>query len=116
MDDNMPTGETMNEGSDIPPTPNPAPKPKAPMGPQISVPLKSLAMPGEDEQMNTPGMGDVVEFHAQGKVASIQGDNAMVALETVNGDPVTPAAAATNDTPGADEFAQLRQESAGRMM
>ena len=115
MTANQPTGETMAEGSDLPPTPSPT-KPKAPMGPTVRVPLKSLAMPGEDEHMNNPEIGDTVDLHAQGKMASIEGDMAVVSLETVNGDPLTPDAAATNDTAPADEFASLKQESAGRMM
>jgi hypothetical protein len=116
MEPNLPTGETMSEGPDIPPSTAPAAPMKKPMGPQIRVPLKSLAMPGEDDHMNNPEIGDTVEFHGQGKVSGIEGDNALVSLDTVNGDPVTAEAAAVNDTPEADEFEQLRQESAGRMV
>ena len=116
-DFNKPSGETMSEGSDIPGADMPpSPPKKATTGPTIYVPLKSLALPGEDDQMANPEIGDTVEFHGQGKVSSIEGETACVSLETVNGDPVTQEASAVNDTEGADEFAQLRQESAGRML
>lgn len=117
-DYNKPTGETMSEGLDIPGGQTPSDKPGMgkPAGQKVYVPIASLAMPGEDDHMNNPEMGDTVEFHAQGKVTSIEGDKACVELATVNGDPVSAEASATNDTPGGDEFAQLRQESAERMM
>jgi hypothetical protein len=91
-------------------------KPKTPTGPQLRVPLKSLAMPGDDDKLNNPEMGDTVEFHAQGKVATIDGDNAVVSIDTINGAPVTVEAAKTNDTAAPDEFAELRQQAAGRMI
>ena len=66
-------------------------------------------MPGEDEKMNNPNQGDMVTFHVEGKVAAITGDQATVQIETVNGKPVTAAAAQTNDTPSEDaEYEQLR--------
>ena len=113
MDANKPTGETMSEGSDIPPNP---PMQKSSAMAEVCVPLKSLAMPGQDDQMNNPEMGDTVEFHAQGKVARIEGDNAYVSLETVNGEPVTAEASKVNDTAAPDEYADLQQQAAGRMM
>ena len=89
-DYNQPTGETMSEGSDIPGAMTPPPaRMNKPAGPTIYVPIKSLAMPGEDDQMANPEIGDTVEFHGQGKVSSIEGETACVSLETVNGDPVT---------------------------
>jgi hypothetical protein len=123
-DYNEPTGETMSEGSDLPG--NVTPMQPGPMdkmaatsaGPQVYVPVSAVSQPGEDEHMNAPGVGDVVEFHVQGKIHSIEGDQACVTLESANGEPLTAKAAATSDTQGSkpDELAQLREESAGRML
>jgi hypothetical protein len=117
MNDNMPTDETMSEGSAMPPM---AAKPdmKSQVGASITVPVTALATPGEDEMMNNPGEGDMVSFHVEGKVASVQGENAVVTIETVNGKPVSKEAAFTNDTPEQDdEFEQLKTMAAqqGRM-
>jgi len=102
----------MSEGSPIPPE-----TPAAAMNSgEVCVPVKALAMPGEDEKLINPEVGDPVEFHVGGKVSRIEGENAYVSLQTVNGDPVTTEAAKTSDTPEPDEFAQLKAESASRMM
>lgn len=63
------------------------------------VPLEALEMPGEDEQMNQPAVGDPVSYHVEGKVTRIEGQNAYVKRETVNGKPLDAEAAKTNDTP-----------------
>lgn len=82
-------------------------------GASITVPITALAMPGEDEMMNNPGVGDMVHFHVEGKVGKIEGENAVVNLETVNGKPVTQEAAKVNDTPEQDdEFEQLKSMAA----
>jgi hypothetical protein len=94
------------------PDPNQAKKPSS--GLYVTVPLASLAMPGEDEIMNNPGMGDTVQFHAEGKVDKIDGDNAVVCIDAVNGKPVSDQASKVNDTPqqGADEqYAQLQSDA-----
>ena len=114
MTDNKPTGETREEGSDIPPVPQA--KPEA-AGMEICVPIDSLAMPGQDEKMNNPGVGDPVQAQVEGTVSRIEGESAYVSVKTVNGKPVTPEAAKTSNTPGADEngdneFAQLQSDAA----
>lgn len=96
----------MTEGSDMPPKQG---YEQSHSGPTMTVPLSSLAMPGEDEQMNNPSQGDQVQFHAEGKVVSVEGDNAVVSVETVNGKPLTAKAAAVTDTPNEEaEYAALR--------
>ena len=112
MQANKPTGETFSEGSDMPPMPM-----QKTMGAmkEICVPSKSLAMPGDDDKLVNPEPGDTVQFNVQGRVSRIEGDQAYVAIDTVNGDPVTDKAAMTNDEAPADEYAGLRAQ-AGKMM
>ena len=94
------------------------PKPAAPTGGnEFPVPLSALAMPGEDEKMNAPGLGDPVQLQAEGTVTRIEGETAFVSVKTVNGQPLTAEAAKTANTPNADEngdneFAQLQSEAA----
>lgn len=83
MNPNLPTGEIFSEGSDLPPLP-----PKAPTNPAMSedcVPVEALAMPDEGEQMETPDVGDLVNYQVTGKVTRIEGGQAYVKRETVNG-------------------------------
>lgn len=92
-------------------------KPEQPSGMEIPVPLSSVAMPGEDDKMQSPEQGDPVQFQVEGKISRIEGDTAFVAVESVNGKPVDEMAAKTKSTPedmgkGEDaEFAQLRSEA-----
>lgn len=86
------------------------------------VPLESLAMPGEDEKLNNPEVGDPVSYQVEGKVTRISGEMAYVAPATVNGKPVTPEAEATNDTSEDQDKAELydmareRDSGAGQVM
>jgi hypothetical protein len=66
------------------------------------VPLAALALEG-----TAPGVGDAVEFTVGGKVARIEGDMAVVAIEALNGEPL-PAAA----PPGAEDDAMLAEAAA----
>lgn len=54
------------------------------------VPLKSLAMPDPDQgdQMANPEVGDKVNYQVEGTVTRIDGDNAYVKRQSVNGEPV----------------------------
>ena len=54
------------------------------------VSLKSLAMPDPDsgDQMANPEVGDRVNYQVEGTVTRIEGDNAYVKRETINGEPV----------------------------
>jgi poly(3-hydroxybutyrate) depolymerase len=84
---------------------------------EVCVPLSVLAAPGEDDQMNNPAPGDVVQFQSEGQVTRIEGDNAYVNVQSVNGKPLTANDAKTKDTPEADndqEFAALQQEAQAR--
>ena len=110
----MPTDETMNGGGDMPPMLTD--EARDPGGMEVPVPLDALAMPGEDQKMNNPDIGDPVQMQAEGTVTRIEGQMAYVRVKTVNGKPVDAASAKTAQTPGdADgdnEFAQLRSEAA----
>ncbi len=76
---------------------------------EMCVPLAALAMPGDDQTMNKPAEGDPVEFRVEGKVTRIDGDNAYVMPDSINGQP---AKAEDPDKPKPDdadqEFAQLK--------
>ncbi len=52
------------------------------------MPLKSLAQPDNQEQMNTPGVGDSVSMQVDATVTRIDGDNAYVKPSAVNGTPL----------------------------
>jgi poly(3-hydroxybutyrate) depolymerase len=85
-------------------------------GMEVPVPLDALAMPGEDDKMNAPSVGDPVQLQAEGTVTRVEGDTAFVSIKSVNGKPVTPEGAKTTNTLGEDEngdneFAQLRSEA-----
>lgn len=92
-------------------------KPEQAGGMEVPVPVDALAMPGEDDKMNAPAVGDPVQLQAEGKVTRIEGELAYVQIKSVNGKPVSAEGAKTTNTPGADEngdneFAQLRSEAA----
>lgn len=72
-------------------------------GTEQRVPVEALAMPGEDEQLNNPEVGDPVSYQVEGKVAALEGDQAVVTVATVNGKPVTAEAAKTADETEAGE-------------
>lgn len=55
---------------------------------EVCVPLASLAEEGADEKSANPAVGDPVDFSATGTVSRIEGGNAYVTLESVNGEPL----------------------------
>ena len=113
METNYPTGETMSEGSAVPP------KPDSMAAGEVCVPISSLASPGEDDQLQNPAIGDLVQFQTEGKVTRIDGENAYVKPDSINGKPVTAADAATTNPPEQNndaEFAQLQQGAGKEMM
>lgn len=55
---------------------------------EICVPLDSLSMPDEQEQLEAPAVGDAVTMNIEGKVTRIEGVNAYVQPTAVNGQPV----------------------------
>ena len=81
----------------------------------ISVPLEAL-VPGGDSsnaaKRPTPAVGDVVDITATGKVTSLEGDTALVKLETVNGLPLagSPAPEAEVDDAGMRHLAQAADD------
>src|SRR6185369_3097782 len=90
------TGETMSEGSEMPP--NVATMPVGAMG-DFPVPLSSLAQPDDNEAMQTPAVGDEPEVLVRLKINRIEGEQAFVTPLAVNGkelgekSPVNPNAA-----------------------
>ena len=95
------------------------PKPGAMPSSEVCVPLSALASPGEDDQLQTPAVGDLAQFQSEGKISRIEGDNAYVTVESVNGKPLTAADAATHDTPEQDtnaQFEQLQSEASMRQL
>jgi len=91
-----------------------------PVDTEVCVPVSSLASPGEDDMLMNPEIGDLVQFQSEGKVTRIEGDNAYVKVESINGKPMTPEDAKSRDTPEEDgqkqEFASLMQDAGSRMM
>lgn len=57
------------------------------MGNLDCVPLSALRMPDETEQLQSPEIGDKVQYVVEGCVKKITGDNAYVERETINGQP-----------------------------
>jgi len=55
-----------------------------------TVPLSALKMPDDQEQMTPPEVGDEVNYQVTGKVVSINGDQAVIERETINGQPFDP--------------------------
>lgn len=78
---------------------------------EVPVPLEALAMPGEDDKLENPAVGDPVQLMAEGTVTRIEGDKAFVSIKSVNGKPLSAEAAQTTNAPdqnGDNEFAQLQ--------
>jgi hypothetical protein len=57
-----------------------------------TVPLSMLSMPDDQEQMQPPEVGDVVNYQVTGKVVAIEGACATIQRQSING----------QDLPGAD--------------
>lgn len=92
---------------------------KGGMGDEDCVPLNTLSSPGENDEMTNPSVGDLVQYQKEGKVTRIEGDNAYVKVNSVNGKPLTAEDAKTKDTPGQEneaEFASLKEAAQERMM
>lgn len=74
------------------------------------VSLQALAMPDESDRMETPQVGDRVSYQVEGVIASIEGENAFVTKEAVNGQPVTAASEPTPES-ALDDIGQLEQDA-----
>lgn len=75
---------------------------------EICVPLDSLTMGSGEDSSSTvaPEVGDPVDFSATGTVSRVEGGNAYLTLESVNGKPL-PEAAAPAAEPTADDMRAL---------
>ncbi|HEX3625135.1 MAG TPA: hypothetical protein VH280_06905 [Verrucomicrobiae bacterium] len=87
-----------------------------------TVPLTMLAMPDDQEQMQPPEVGDVVNYQVTGKVVAIEGDCARVQRQSINGqelqnsqNPSDDDDENDNDSQGAnaDDSGDLRNQAAG---
>lgn len=54
------------------------------------VPVAALAMPDDQEQMAPPEVGDKVSYQVEGTVTRVEGDEAYVQPESINGQEVGP--------------------------
>lgn len=111
MNPNLPTGETLSEGSDVPPMPQ-DPMLSMMVNPnEQCVPVSALQQPDDTEQLVTPEVGDAVSYTVGGKISRIEGDKAYVTVETANGKPI---ADEPENEPNADDgLAALQQEAEG---
>ena len=76
---------------------------------EFCVPLATLSMPGEGDQMTPPEVGDVVTASVEGKVTKIDGDNAYVKPTSINGKPIDePEAPGTPEEADASDLASLQ--------
>ncbi len=56
---------------------------------EVCLPLDSLSLPDDKEQMEAPAVGDMVQANVEGKVSRVEGSNAYVTMTAVNGTPTT---------------------------
>jgi hypothetical protein len=83
-----------------------APKSDEPMGSgEDCISLSSLAMPDAEngDQMANPTVGDKVNYQVEGTVTRIEGDNAYVKRETINGQPVDDEDSEAGEDPNAPD-------------
>ena len=99
------TGETMNEGSDLPPMPEAE---EMPGNDTVRLPLAALATPDEKEQMVNPSVGDKVTYQVEAEVVDVQADMAIVRQISANGEPLAPEAA---EPEGEPDMASLESEA-----
>jgi hypothetical protein len=103
-------------GSESPDLAGPAPTPSE-MGMEMqppasnsvaedAVPADSLAVPGDDQKMTAPEVGDIVQYTCEGNVTRIEGDRVYVARTAINGTEVT-ADAPPGEPDGDEAFKEL---------
>lgn len=87
------------------------------MGNEDCVSLSSLAMPDPEngDQMATPSVGDRVNYTVEGTVSRIEGENAYVKRETVNGQPVAEEGQGAGDESQGDEGDAQERDQLGGM-
>lgn len=89
-------GKPTNPDADID-TPETAEAESEHEGMEDCVPLTSLAMPDENEQMQQPAVGDRVQYNVEGEITRIEGDNAYVNKTAVNGQTIEASKPETTD-------------------
>jgi hypothetical protein len=93
----------------------PPPGPPPAMPSELCVPLASLAQPDDQEQNVTPQPGDKGSANIDYSVLRVEGDQAYITIEGVNGEKI--GAAAAGDDAGEpseqDEETALRQQLGG---
>jgi len=98
--------------------------PQSAMGNMDTVPLTMLSMPDDQEQMQPPEVGDVVNYQVTGKVVAIEGGYAKVQRQSINGQELPDAEPdetnGGNDNPqnanapaDGDDGQSLRNDAAG---
>lgn len=75
----------------MPPSDNatPAPTKSGMKSTEQCVPLDALSRPDDQEQMQTPEVGDAVSYTVDGKITRVEGGNAYVQPSAVNGNDVS---------------------------
>ena len=71
------------------------------------VPLSALANADESNQMTTPAVGDRVSYSVDGKIIRIEGDQAFIQKESVNGQELK----ADAESPAEDSIEQLSADA-----
>jgi hypothetical protein len=110
MTPNLPTGETMSEGTDVMPPELMA----MPAANEQRVPVAALQQPDDQEQLVTPEVGDIVSYTVEGRVTRIEGDTAIVTVESANGQPIQSDAPA--EMPEAGGLEALENEAKGMVI
>lgn len=67
-------------------------------GMELCVPAKSVSLEDANQNLTAPEVGDVVNFTVTGKVTRIEGGNAYITPETINGEDMGQDDTATDDT------------------
>lgn len=102
--------DTMGQGNSAPPMP-PAAKPPMDTGEQC-VPLKVLAQPDDQDQMQTPAVGDTGSATVDYTVTKIDGDNAYIKVSAINGQPLDGSDAETAPDDSVDESGDAQEGQA----
>jgi hypothetical protein len=108
----MDPDEMMEAPAEVPQLPPEMPSMLAP-GEQ-AIPLKALAQPNDEEQVQTPAEGDSVTFSVDATVIRIEGDKAIIKASAINGTPLDEEPAespAMDEQEGSDLRAMAQQSS-----
>lgn len=81
-----------------------------------TVPLNLLSMPDDQEQMQPPGVGDVVNYQVTGKVVAIEGDMAKVERQSINGQELPGQDDEDNDNESPQDANQSQDDDEGQSL